>query len=380
MVTSDGQLIIVDGSRWNGVGHTRFLRAIPISDPDHFTNIYYITANGNFINWNYDDQNGICYFSDYEQGSLSRCIRNGTKFSDAENIGSALNFLNPIDMRGSNNVTSYVWKSEFLQTDGTVNAKSVLDYMFKRCWISGEKEFKLTYFENLSNSNCSVLSSSLTNEDAIKWIDSDQSRMQWFCHYLGNYWNTNIGCAEALKNIIFKKGTNESAYRSISDDETKISHYWRENDFYFSNSEGLWMNYSYNGNGNNAFYVVHVVDSKGYPVWEASKKDLPSGKMTTSQVINNTIYMSYSLLTSSGAETGYHQIYSVNLDTGAYKNLFQNVPNNSNLEVISYSVGSNKLYYSAVRGTVVENGVVDVTTGEYSPLSTKKKLTAIYTF
>ena len=41
MITSDGQLILVSGSRSN----SSFLRAIPVSDPNHFTNIYYSSSS-----------------------------------------------------------------------------------------------------------------------------------------------------------------------------------------------------------------------------------------------------------------------------------------------------------------------------------------------
>ncbi len=384
LITSDGQLILVSGSRWNNTSSTNFLRAIPISDPDNFTNLYYSSNEGGEINWVYDDQKGICYFSNYEQDGLSRSLRDGNRFSAAENIGSNLWWEIPIE-QNSNNNSGYVWKSKFLKSDGTVNAKAVLQYMFKRCWTSGEKEFRLSYFENRyeNNTDYSSLYSPLTDEAAVNWISENQSRMELFYRYFS--WEVgcrnNIGYANGLEKFIFKKASvNETAYRTISDAEQIINHYWSNTDFYFSNSEGLWKNYSYNNNGNNAFYIVHVADSNGQPIWEASKKDLPSGKMASSQVYNNIIYMSYSLLTANGSETGFQQIYSVNLDTGAYKNLFQNVPNNSMLEVISYSVGSDLLYYSAVRGTAVENGVVNVTSGEYNPLTIKKKLTAIYTF
>ena len=90
--------------------------------------------------------------------------------------------------------------------------------------------------------------------------------------------------------------------------------------------------------------------------------------------------MKYSLLNSNGDETGFHQIYKVNFADGSYVNMFKNVPNNEKLEVVSYSVGADRLYYSAVRGTAVENGVVSTVTNEYNPLEVTKKLSAIYTF
>ena len=83
---------------------------------------------------------------------------------------------------------------------------------------------------------------------------------------------------------------------------------------------------------------------------------------------------------SPDANTGYQQIYKINLETYDYKNLFENVPNGQSLEVVSYSVGSDLLYYSAVRGTAVENGIVSVISGEYNPLPVKKRLAAIYAY
>ncbi len=90
--------------------------------------------------------------------------------------------------------------------------------------------------------------------------------------------------------------------------------------------------------------------------------------------------MKYSLVDSNGAETGFHQIYKVNLEDSSYVNMFANVPNNQRLEVVTYSVGADRLYYSAVRGTAVENGIVSTVTNEYNPLEITKKFSAIYTF
>lgn len=378
IITSDGQLILVSGTRWNGNSSTVFLRAIPVSDPNHFTNIYYSSSSSS-VNWEYDDANGICYFS---AGELSMCVRKGNTFSEAKVIGSSVSWYSPIESKtkyeNGNYTSYYVWNDSFVKSDGSVNASLVLQNMFNRCWTSGEKELRLDYFQN--HQTYASLYSDLKNEEAINFIAADVERMKFFSTYVNDFYEENIGRANALKNLIFKKGSSESAYRSFTANDECIRQFWDFNSFYFSNSEGLWKSYTYSSNGNNAFCLVHVVDANGYPIWEARKIALPNGKMVSSQLYNGNIYMSYALLTPSGAETGFHQIYSVNLDTGDYKNLFQNVPNNSMLEVISYSVGSDLLYYSAVRGTAVENGVVNVTSGEYNPLTIKKKLTAIYTF
>ncbi len=373
MITSDGQLILVSGYRSPS---TYFLRAIPVSDPNHFTNIYYSSSSSS-VQWEYDDVNGICYFS---ADVLSRSVRNGNTFFEAEKLDADVKwyYSQLIEEKNNNQNTTYVWKDMFLKSDGSVNSKLVLQYMFNRCWTSGQKEFRLDYFKN--HQDYSLLYSDLKDEDAIIYISSDVEKMKLFKQYIESSWTDNMGYSNSLENIIFKKGTSVSAFRENTENDKYVNHSWGYDKDYFTNSEGLWKSFTYSNNGNNAFYLVHITDASGTPIWEAKKINLPNGKMVSSQQYNGNIYMSYALLTSSGAETGFHQIYSVNLDTGDYKNLFQNVPNNSMLEVISYSVGSDLLYYSAVRGTAVENGVVNVTSGEYNPLTIKKKLTAIYTF
>lgn len=367
LITSDGQLIIVSGYRWNaGSSTAEFLRAIPVSDPNHFTNIYYKTTSPS-VYWEYDDVNGICYF--FAEG-FARSIRKGSSFTEAEKLYNRYSYDTrdcSVIMTYSNDQV-YSWNKELLNLDGSPNKSRILNAIFNLCYTSGEKQLTLATLKD--NNSFSSLYSESTDEDAIEFISSDNERMRLFYDYLR---------CNGLMYIVVLKGTSDNAFRLLSDDEKNISFGWNsQQDFYFSNSEGLWKTYC--NNSTHKFYLVHVTDSKGCPIWTASKIDLPSGKMLSSQLYNGNIYMSYSLLTSYGEESGYQQIYKIDLSSGAYKNLFQNVPNNSMLEVISYSVGSDLLYYSAVRGTAVENGVVNVTSGEYNPLSIKKKLTAIYTF
>lgn len=368
MITSDGQLILVSGSRSN----SRFLRAIPVSDPNHFTNIFY-SSNIFSIDWEYDDVNGICYFSDTEE-EMFRSVRNGNTFSEAVSlICSECPIYSDFNYQNGDWIYNYYWSSRFLKSDGSVNTSLVLQDIFNSCWTSGEKEFRLDHIPESNSVYSPLYNADLKDADAIDFIASDNERMELF----HNYWFES----GAIGNLVFKKNSLETAYREKAEDDKYVGHHWWDSDSYFTNGEGLWKSFTYSNNGNNVFYLlVHVTDASGTPIWETKKIKFPYGKMVSSQQYNGSFYMSYALLTSGGNETGFHQIYSVNLDTGEYKNLFKNVPNNEMLEVISYSVGSDLLYYCTVRGTAVENGVVNVTSGEYNPLTIKKKLTAIYTF
>ena len=166
--------------------------------------------------------------------------------------------------------------------------------------------------------------------------------------------------------------------------QQRVSYCYDIKDYTVDSDGSLWARYtnttSSYGSEDKYFYFVQITDSDGCLINDFNEVNLPEGKV--SQTIENegALYMKYSLLDSNGNETGFHQIYKVNFADGSYVNMFKNVPNNERLEVVSYSVGADRLYYSAVRGTSVENGVVSTVTNEYNPLEITKKLSAIYTF
>ncbi len=390
IITSDGYFVIASGSRYsysNTSGTSAsFLRAIPVNDPNHPININYGSYSSN---WEYDDTNGICYFNS-EKG-LSKAVRNGNTFQEPVSLEGfeSQSYSNTImsEFSDYDGILDASWNEKFLDIYGKLKAASVVQYLFNSCWTSGEKEFRLSYFQN--DEAYSDLYSELKDEAAVEWINETPNRRGLFYKYITSFntWNsTNSDKREFLKNIIFKKNSSETAYRKFTDEDNKINHTLGSTNF--TNSDGLWTfqapsYYSYGSTNNSdkyTGYIVHITDSKGYPIWEAKKINLPIGKVSSSHYLSGAVYLSYALLTSTGAETGYQQIYKISLDTYDYKNLFENVPNSQTLEVVSYSVGSDLLYYSAVRGTAVENGIVSVISGEYNPLPIKKRLAAIYAY
>ena len=126
--------------------------------------------------------------------------------------------------------------------------------------------------------------------------------------------------------------------------------------------------------------IVHITDSSGNFVETVNNITLPSGKILDSLDYKNYVFIKYALTDSSNAELGYQHIYSVNLSTNEILNHFDNVANRNALEVVSYSVGGERLYFSAVRGTSVENQVVDIVTNQSNPLEVNRKMVALYAF
>lgn len=269
----------------------------------------------------------------------------------------------------------------FKKSDGSIDYSVILKDAFSKCYTHGEKEFRLDTFKN--DETYGALYSDLTDEAALKWITEDDERLFWFGNALIGKWDENK-CewvpVKKFTDLFFIKGTNEPAYK-----QTKQSVSYSELKDYTVNSDGsLWGRYtnttSSYGSEDKYFYFVQITDSDGCLINDFNEVNLPAGKVSQTIENDGALYMKYSLLNSNGGETGFHQIYKVNFSDGAYVNMFKNVPNNEKLEVISYSVGAERLYYSAVRGTSVENGVVSTVTNEYNPLEITKKLSAIYTF
>lgn len=262
-------------------------------------------------------------------------------------------------------------KDSYLKSDDSIDSAKILKDAFSNCYTHGEKEFRLDCFKN--DDKYGILYSELTDEKALDWLASDDERLFWFG-------NAIYSSSYPFSDFFYIKGTDEPAYKPIAQ---SVSYCYHIKDYTISEDGSLWGRYENTNNSYDSekyFYFVQITDYDGCLINEFTEVDLPEGKVSQTIEDNGSLYMKYALLNSNGEETGFHQIYKVDFSDSSYKNLFDNVPNRERLEVVSFSVGADRLYYSAVRGTAVENGVVKISTNEYNPLEITKKLSAIYTF
>lgn len=263
-------------------------------------------------------------------------------------------------------------KDSYLKSDDSIDSAKILKDAFSNCYTHGEKEFRLDCFKN--DDKYGMLYSELTDEKALDWLASDDERLFWFGNALSS------SSSYPFSDFFYIKGTDEPAYKPIAQ---PVSYCYNIKDYTISEDGSLWGRYENTTDSyasEKYFYFVQITDYDGCLINEFNKVDLPEGKVSQTIEDNGSLYMKYALLNSNGEETGFHQIYKVDFSDSSYKNLFDNVPNREKLEVVSFSVGADRLYYSAVRGTAVENGVVKISTNEYNPLEITKKLSAIYTF
>ncbi len=284
----------------------------------------------------------------------------------------------------------YKFSANYYNEDEELDASSILEKLFSYCNMEGEKEFCLTVFKN--DESFGSLYTTLTDEDAIEWIASNLDRMDLFVQLLcGNYENMVYSnyykyfyryFMSFLSKTCFIKGSNIKAINWNCDNSSYDAiPYSREGGARLNVSDsGIYYEY-YNTTGTDPYYfIVQVADADGKLVELVNKLPLPSGKVVKSEKNKDRILLQYSMTNENGAELGYHHIYSVEMSNGVVTNCFDNVPNRDNLEVFTFNSAGDLLYYSAVRGTLVENGIVNLITNEYNPLDLQRKMVAVYTF
>ena len=291
-------------------------------------------------------------------------------------------------------------------------SEEMLEYLFSFCDVEGEKEFRLDAFED--DDEYGEIYTSKKNEAAIDWLISDTERLSIFAEAMGQGWRDHYVEANSswvyemsvdtgmfisfIAKTCYLKGTDTKAVSAFIEKNISIP-YCSQYDSYISfngysgwgtgrlstGKDGVYYEFTnlYNNwydDGKPFYYIVQISNADGEFVEKSRELELPTGKVVESQKTRERIVMQYSLLTETGAETGSHHIYSVELASGEVINHFDNVPNRNGLEVISFSTAGNFLYYSAVRGTVVENGIVNIETNEFNPLEVQRKMVAVYAF
>ena len=346
-ITSDGYWILAQGWR----AGSSFLRAIPISNPDNFVNIYYSSDSG-YQWWVYDDNSGLIYY--LLAGDNPGCYTSSKAggFKDRTYIGKYI---------GGN---PYDWFVNFF--DGKIEAEELLDKMNNSC--AWDIEFRYAGYKDA---------------EALEYIKNNDSEREYIKNFLSsnNYWDFYN-----LHNYLYIKGTDKNFQDlgfSYYDDFISYTSYSPYSPYgfsdFFATEKGVYAHFwSYMANN---LCVIQITDENGNLVERTSKISFPEGKRLDLQKYDDQIVLRYALTDSSGYETGFHRLYTVDLDTGEIINRCENVANGDRLEITSYSVGADNLYFSAVRGTTIENHVVNLITNQSNPLSAiTRKVVAFYAF
>ena len=287
---------------------------------------------------------------------------------------------------------TYWFDSRFYKKDGSLDSKALLEYLFSFCNVEGTKEFNLTKFKD--DEKFGSLYTDKTNEDAIKWLAESPMRMS----YLNCYINMEIEQTDYLTNPKPAKGCPGNQYtylmRFISntcviagsdtpaiswhcEEDTSVPYYAGK---FTKTKNGIFLESFGDGIDPKSFWTVQFTDETGKMVERLNYITFPTGIVVESRRVENKYVMQFSLTNDAGTEIGSHHIYVVDLITGETKDCFKYLPNPDNLEVYSFDLVGDLLYYSASRGTALENGTINIETNEYNPVTIQRKIVAVFRF
>lgn len=356
-ISSDSSLIFAQGKRWNNSTCTYFIRAIPVADAGNFVNIYYGPAyfDPNSSPWVYDDRNAKFYYygtSGNVEG-LYVYTRAGN-FSDgtmiAKNVAVVIHSL-----------FNKFFSDEISANDLLSKLSALFEYEIKI-------NIRRTSYTNTNGAYVSIFSeldysTIYENIEALNWFKSETSRQTEFL----NYYNSRRD--SYFEFIKYASGNNN--WNSISDYQTVTFKNLSVN------TNGL---YSWKTNGN-SIALVHIADADGNYLYDTVKRTLPvTGIIKETKQHGTKIFMKYSLTNSNNVELGYHHIYSVDFQNNTLSNYFDAFTNKNTMEVVSYSVGADNLYFSFVNGLNVESYVIDLNTNTSRKLETNRKMLDVFAF
>lgn len=356
-ISSDSSLIFAQGKRWNNSTCTYFIRAIPVADAGNFVNIYYGPAyfDPNSSPWVYDDRNAKFYYygtSGNVEG-LYVYTRAGN-FSDGTMIAKNVAVVIP-------SLFNKFFSDEISANDLLSKLSALFEYEIKI-------NIRRTSYTNTNGAYVSIFSeldysTIYENIEALNWLKSETSRQTEFL----NYYNSRRD--SYFEFIKYASGNNN--WDSISDYQTVTFKNLSVN------TNGL---YSWKTNGN-SIALVHIADADGNYLYDTVKRTLPvTGIIKETKQHGTKIFMKYSLTNSNNVELGYHHIYSVDFQNNTLSNYFDAFTNKNTMEVVSYSVGADNLYFSFVNGLNVENYVIDLSTNNARRLETNRKMLDVFAF
>ena len=356
-ISSDSSLIFAQGERWNNSTCTYFIRAIPVADAGNFVNIYYGPAyfDPNSSPWVYDDRNAKFYYygtSGNVEG-LYVYTRAGN-FSDGTMIAKNVAVVIP-------SLFNKFFSDEISANDLLSKLSALFEYEIKI-------NIRRTSYTNTNGAYVSIFSeldysTIYENIEALNWLKSETSRQTEFL----NYYNSRRD--SYFEFIKYASGNNN--WNSISDYQTVTFKNLSVN------TNGL---YSWKTNGN-SIALVHIADADGNYLYDTVKRTLPvTGIIKETKQHGTKIFMKYSLTNSNNVELGYHHIYSVDFQNNTLSNYFDAFTNKNTMEVVSYSVGADNLYFSFVNGLNVESYVIDLNTNTSRKLETNRKMLDVFAF
>ena len=243
------------------------------------------------------------------------------------------------------------WKEDYLLETGTVDAEKVLSKFAEL--VEQEKiDFSLESFKD--DATYSTLYTDKNNEEAIIFLSESTDRLDKLHTVLIS------SCTDFFQKTCFIPDTNKSAI------ETTTIDWYYLNDLILSDK----ALYAIESSANK---IVQLTDNDGKAVLEYVNFDYDNPvKFTSTLVHENKFYIKNSILSSAGLETGKHNILCFNPETTTIEEMLWDMPNNSDYEIVSYTINGGNLYCCFVKGTEVIIGEIDLQTRNYNKFATSE--------
>jgi len=358
-LSSDGTYIIARGSRWSNNSSADFLRLIPTANPDNFANIYYSSGGGGWIgSFAHNSQKKELYIygnnlyndgSENWQSGLFKLFIGGFTQNDWQwttlfnNNNSYFSYPVTYSWNYESQSSVYSWQNEYL-TQGNPDYAKIVEAL-KNYFKSDLIEFRYN---------------SLTDTAALASLTQDDLR---------DIYSYSNGQIEFFKDNCYRTGTNTRA--------TDVSSYYSDLNRIFlapSDNYSIWSSVGSYNNGRYKGVFARLINSNGqrdfYVPQGMTEKIVVSMKPSASHL--------YFLAdkTNTSYETGYHDIYRFSFTNPDFvENLFDQI--SQNIEVFSFDIGGDYLYFGGVQGTNLLTGKIDLNTHVYTPMQFGQKISAV---
>lgn len=168
-VSKDGNWLFVKANIWGGTNgsNTRYIRAIPVTDPENFKNLFYASGDNGWVNdWVYDEdaecvymnKNGSFYRIPYKDGTYDKSATE--ILFEGSNNGNYGWFNWDAIMKWDNNSSGYEYSWTGYKSYKKLGDTSYIDYYFREP-TTAEHE---VYYETIANYLLSYGLESLKNE------------------------------------------------------------------------------------------------------------------------------------------------------------------------------------------------------------------------
>jgi len=395
-LSSDGVYIIARGYRWSNNNNVAFLRVIPTANPNVYENIHYdSTGTGSIYSFALNPRSKDVYVSGYNLIKEDPNDRESNYLSGFFKI--TVNGMTQNDIKWTPIFTSnyYGGKPQFVAQDTTyVDGYFEYDEEESATWVDGYYEYSYSW----SPEYC----------DEEGYPDYDKMMEALYGYFLSesiefrhpDYRNNRLINEAALAKLytdgalesIYGKWDYNSEINYPSDycyriDNTKATRYNGSfdlsyiRDIYVAANNSVWGIVTNWNNNSNSKVFVQLIGSNG-------KRDFYIPKSTENRIVLNFkpteshVYFCADV-TTGYQESGFQNIYRFSYsdpDTG--RNMFDSIRTRDKqyMEVFSYDISGNHLYFGGTQGTTLLTGKIDLTTYVYTELEFAQKIITMLTY